>query len=431
MTRVLDWSVRADEPLLAEKLFADIAAIGPDKVGVSRPAFSDIETASLNYLKWVAELHGLTAAFDEGQNLVMSLPQDENADRFVLVGSHMDSVPMGGNFDGLAGVIAGLMCLMRAHSSGARFALPVKVIAMRGEESAWFGPCYIGSKALMGMLDKSELAAAHKGDQRSLDDHMKRVGIDTAPVRAGRALLPVKQLLEYIELHIEQGPLLVGKDLPAAVVSGIRGNFRHKQIRCVGETGHSGAVPRAFRHDPVLAVADLFMRLDDGWQAITRNGGDLVVTSGMVHTDVDKDAISRIADHVDFSLDVRSLSPDTLDDMRALLTRELSKIEAERGVRFELDSANQTAPAQMHTRVVTGLQAAMKRAGFSPLIMPSGGGHDAAVFANAGVPTGMVFIRNGNGSHNPDEAMDIDDFLAGMSIIYTYLMEEPASQLST
>ncbi len=295
---------------------------------------------------------------------------------------------------------------------------------MRGEESAWFGPCYIASKALMGVLGDAERNSLHKGDGRSLDHHMESVGIDMASVRAGKPLMNTDDILEYIELHIEQGPLLIGKDLPAAVVSGIRGNFRHNAINCIGEPGHSGAVPRAFRKDPVLAMADLLSRLDEAWLSILQKGGDLVMTSGVVHTDAEKNALSRIPDHVDFSLDIRSQSQETLDGMRQMLTDEMAQISRDRKVEFELDGANVTAPALMSETVVTGLKTAMERLGLEPMVMASGGGHDAAVFANAGVPSAMVFVRNRNGSHNPDEAMEIDDFLVGTSIIYEHLMGE-------
>jgi N-carbamoyl-L-amino-acid hydrolase len=380
----------------------------------------------LEYLAALAHKAGLSVETDPGKNLLFSLPADAEAQEFVLVGSHVDSVPMGGNFDGLAGVLAGLMCLHRALRSETRFQRPVKVIAMRGEESAWFGPCYIASKALMGVLHQSELSAHHKGDHRTLSEHMADVGIDMEPVSKGQALMDPSQILEYIELHIEQGPLLIGKDMPAAVVSAIRGNFRHKKIVCEGEPGHSGAVPRAFRKDPVLAMADLFSRLDDSWLTIVQKGDDLVLTSGVVSTDPKRHALSRIADEISFSLDVRSQSSETLDAMNTLIREEMAKIERERGVAFHVDDAIETPPALLDSGVVLSLEAAMDRLGLEPTRMASGGGHDAAVFANAGVPSAMVFVRNQNGSHNPNEAMEIEDFLAGVSIIYEHLTGDAA-----
>ena len=408
----------------AAALFDAVAGMSPDSEGVSRPAFSDLETRVLGFLQGYAENAGLVTSYDAGQNLLISLPEDAAAERFVLIGSHVDSVPMGGNFDGLAGVVAGLLCLIRARAEGRRFVRAVKVIAMRGEESAWFGPCYNASKCLMGVMEAAELSALHKGDGRSLGNHMQDVGVDMARVSVGVPLMDRAQILEYLELHIEQGPLLIGKDMPAAVVSGIRGNFRHKDVKCIGEAGHSGAVPRAFRRDPVLAMADLLSRLDESWLSILQKGGDLVLTAGVVHTDAASNAMSRIPDQVTFSLDIRSQSTEVLDGMRSLLADEMAQVARIRKVRFELDRENLTAPALMDPAVVTDLSRAMERLGMEPMVMASGGGHDAAVFANAGVPSAMIFVRNRNGSHNPAEAMEIDDFMVGVAIIYDHLCHD-------
>lgn len=406
----------------ARYLFDEIATRTRDVEGVSRPAFSQIETQTLQFLEEFAQGHGIAVWYDAGMNANFSLPEDKDAEKFIVVGSHVDSVPHGGNFDGLAGVIAGIICLLRAKRRGERFAKPVHVLAMRGEESAWFGPCYIGSKALTGTLSSGELKASHKGDGRSLDAHMADLSLPMEKVRSGIALIDLAAIEAYLELHIEQGPLLVGKNIPAAVVSGIRGNFRHRHVRCVGEAGHSGAVPRAYRRDPVLAMADLLVRLDESWSTILNMGDDLVLTSGMVATDPQKHAMSRIPDDVSFSLDIRSQSPKTLDDMRKLLQAEVKQVEKDRKVRFEFDEEMRVAPALCDPALVEQLKDAMQRIGQEPFVMPSGGGHDAAVFSAAGVPSAMVFVRNRNGSHNPEEAMELEDFMAANDIVYEFLV---------
>ncbi|WP_404935244.1 Zn-dependent hydrolase [Nitratireductor sp. L15S-10] len=413
--------VRAQDHALAARLFDDVARLSPDVEGVSRPAFSEIETQTLKYLEDVAKAEGLAVWYDAGCNALFSLPEDRDAERVVVVGSHVDSVPFGGNFDGLAGVVAGLICLIRARREGRRFAKPVHVLAMRGEESAWFGPCYIGSKVLTGTLSKRELEETHKGDGRTLEEHMADIGLPVEDIRAQKPLMDVSRMEAYLELHIEQGPLLIGKNIPAAAVSGIRGNIRYRSITCHGEAGHSGAVPKAYRRDPVLAMADLLVRLDESWTTILNKGDDLVLTSGIVATDPEKHAMSRIPDRVSFSLDIRSQKPETLDDMRALLQSEIKEIERDRRVRFELGEELRVEPALCDRRLVAGLEEAMRQVGQEPFVMPSGGGHDAAVFAGAGVPAAMVFVRNRNGSHNPQEAMEIDDFLAGVDILSAFL----------
>ncbi|WP_246618007.1 hydantoinase/carbamoylase family amidase [Rhizobium populisoli] len=405
----------------ATRLFAEIATRTADIEGVSRPAFSEIETETLNFLIEFARSEGLSTEWDAGCNVVFSLPEHTRAERYILVGSHVDSVPRGGNFDGLAGVLAGLLCLVRARREGNRFPEPVKVIAMRGEESAWFGPCYIASKALLGALSETELSARHKKDGRKLDEHMEAVGIDMMPVRAGKPLLDRTTVKAYVEVHIEQGPVLIERNLPAAIVSGIRGNFRYKKISCFGEAGHSGAVPLAYRHDPVLAMAELLNVLDAAWHDFVAKGRDLVVTSGMVSTDQQKHALSRIADSVEFSLDIRSQDRDMLETMHALVLKHVARIEKERAVRFDLGQALWTSPALCDTGLTEQLAHASRAISVKTALIPSGGGHDAAVFSEAGIASGMIFIRNRNGSHNPQEAMEIEDFVIAASILHQFL----------
>ena len=418
---VLERSACFDIGSLATKLFAEIATRTADVEGVSRPAFSKIETETLQFLAGFARSEGLAAQWDAGRNVVFSLPEHSDALQYILIGSHVDSVPRGGNFDGLAGVLAGLLCLVRARREGSRFAEPVKVIAMRGEESAWFGPCYMGSKALLGVLSAAELEARHKQDGRSLDEHMQAIGVDMAPVRAGKPLLDRAAVKAYLELHIEQGPVLIERNLPAAVVSGIRGNFRYKKIACFGEAGHSGAVPLAYRHDPVLAMAELLNVLDAAWHDFVAKGRDLVVTSGMVSTDQQKHALSRIPDSVEFSLDIRSQDRDMLETMHALVLKHVARIERERSIRFDLGTALWTSPALCSKTLIAALTRAAETIGVPPALIPSGGGHDAAVFSEADIPSGMIFVRNRNGSHNPQEAMDIDDFKTAASVLYQFL----------
>jgi N-carbamoyl-L-amino-acid hydrolase len=406
---------------IAQQLFAEIATRSADGEGVSRPAFSQRETEMLDYLCHYARSEGLSATYDEGRNVVFSLPEDATAERYILVGSHIDSVPHGGNFDGLAGIVAGLICLIRAKREGADFKVPVKVIALRGEESAWFGTCYVGSKALLGRLSDADLGARHRDDGHTLDEHMQAAGINMGAIRRRQAMLDPASLVAYLELHIEQGPVLVEKKLPAAIVSGIRGNFRYRTIRCVGQAGHSGAVPHAYRCDPVLAMSHLLNQLEDHWLSRLQRGLDLVVTSGVVTTDYSTHALSRIADHVDFSLDIRSDDPRVLDEVHAFLMQEIRTLEQERKVHFELSEPLTTAPASCDPFIIDKLAVALRAVKAQPFIMPSGAGHDAAVFADCGVPTGMIFVRNANGSHNPYEAMDVADMMVGTNALYNFL----------
>ena len=280
---------------LAEAIFTRARELSPDAEGVTRPAWSPVESLVLDYLDEVARAQGLVTWRDAGASLIMARPGDTEADaRCGLIGSHVDSVPQGGNYDGLAGVVTAMLALIAMEREGVETAFPVRVIAMRGEESACFGLPYMGSKALFGLLDEKALTARDNRDGRILRDAMAACGVDMERVAAGEPLVDPASLAFFLELHIEQGPLLIDRNWPIAAVTGIRGNIRHRNVRCIGEAGHSGAVPRYLRKDAVVATADLLMRLDEHWQTIQLHGGDLVMTTGVLHTNAANDGMTRI-----------------------------------------------------------------------------------------------------------------------------------------
>src|SRR6185312_8560600 len=162
--------------------------------------------------------------------------------------------------------------------------------------------------------------------------------------------------------------------------------------------------------------SDLLMRLDEHWDRLLERGIDLVMTSGVCSTDPERQAISRIPGEVFFSFEVRSQSYDTLEGFYELFRSECRAVSDQRHVRFEFDERVYAEPAKMDEAIIARLKKLSDQLGFRTECIPSGAGHDAAVFANAGVPSGMIFVRNRNGSHNPDEDMAIDDFMRGSAL---------------
>jgi N-carbamoyl-L-amino-acid hydrolase len=419
----------ADLDAVAAGLFDRLAAIGADGVGITRETFGAGEGAAFDLVEAVAREHGLLAARDAAANLSITLPATPDGlaptpDRpCVVVASHLDSVPQGGNFDGAAGVVAGLLSLLRMRDAGLVPRLPPRLMAIRGEESAWYGKAYLGSSALFGRLAADDLELKHRSDGHRLADAMAAAGADLARIRAGERLLDPAAVAAYFELHIEQGPVLVARSLPTAVVTGIRGNIRHARVVCRGEAGHSGAVPRWLRRDAVLAMAELMTRLDEHWRVLQEQGLDLVVTFGIVGTIAAEHAISRIPGEAAFSFEVRSQSRDTLEAFYHLMRTECRAIERARKVEFAFDRRLDSAPARMDEGLVKRLLALSGRLGLPVETVPSGAGHDAALFANEGVPSAMIFIRNDKGSHNPEERMDMADFRAGAELLHLALCE--------
>jgi beta-ureidopropionase / N-carbamoyl-L-amino-acid hydrolase len=402
---------------LAEKLFADVHELSYDGVGVTRESYGQGETAAGNYLRDFALAENLEVQPDPAANLLFRLPGVPSQAPVAWTGSHIDSVPQGGNFDGLAGVIAGLLCLVARKREAHVAALPLEVLAFRGEESAWFGKAYIGSGALFGKVSEADLSLKQRTTGDTMAECMARSGADVDAIRTQQVLIDKARVKAYIELHIEQGPVMIARGLPLAVVSGIRGNVRHNRIDCVGDAQHSGVVPRWLRHDAMFAVADLIMRLDQHWRVLLERATDLVVTTGVVTTDPAEHSISRIPGRVSFSFEARSKSTDTLEVFYQLMRAECNAIARERGVRFDFDRRLLSDPATMDVRICKVLSKVCGDLGAPFEIIPSGAGHDASLFANAGIPSGMLFIRNQHGSHNPHEAMNMDDFMLGVQAL--------------
>ncbi len=397
----------------ADALLREVADATRDGPGITRESYGPGEDAALRLLERHAAALGLACEYDRARNLWMRLPEDARTDPVVVIGSHVDSVPQGGNYDGLAGVVSGMLVLsaLRGRHGDAP---PVRVLALRGEESAWYGRAYMGSMALLGRLPAAALQLPHRAGagHGTLADALARCGADVAAIAQGTPLLPCA-VAAYLELHIEQGPVMVARGWPVAAVTGIRGNVRHNRVRCLGETGHSGAVPRWLRKDAVLAVSQLLSRMDEHWRVLLQMGMDLVMTSGICTTPAQSHAVSVIPGEVQFSFEARSQDAATLERFHALMQDECRAIAAERGVRFEFDDRLYTAPATMDEAWIQRFEAVAQRAGQTLERIPSGAGHDAAVFAAAGIPAAMLFVRNAHGSHNPQEAMDIGDFLLG------------------
>ena len=407
----------------AEKLFAELLELSRDTTGVSRPSYGRGESLAFDMIEKAARSEGLITSRDDAANMIIELETIPADQEYILTGSHLDSVPQGGNYDGAAGVIAGLLCLIEYKRSGTRPKIPVKVIALRGEESAWFGACYLGSKSLFGKLSASEQSLLHRDDKRPLKEHMKECGADVEKIANNELLIDPSTIKAFFELHIEQGPVMVARNLPVAAVTGIRGNIRHKEIRCTGEAGHSGAVPRWLRHDAVFGTAELITRIDDHWTTILQHGGDLVATTGILTTNPQNHAMSRIPGEVTFSFEARSQYEHTLAAIEALLHSECATITHERKVTFTFDKPIQTPPAVLDPHLVECINRACGEEGLPIEAIPSGAGHDASIFANAGISTGMIFVRNRNGSHNPEEEMDITDFIRAASVLYRTITE--------
>lgn len=402
---------------LAKEMFEQLAARTRQGRGIVRDSYGAGEQAAHDLIAAAGEELGLEIARDAALNLYLTLPGTQRDLPAIMIGSHLDSVGQGGNYDGAAGVVAGLAVLAGFRTAGFQPAQDITVMGIRAEEAFWFDIPFTGSRAAFGDLRQEEFSVPRSDSGRPLADHMAEAGCDVTALRAGRAALDPTRIRAYFEVHIEQAPLLVDRDLPVGIVTGIRGDLRYRNARCLGVYGHSGALAREQRQDAVAATVALIHSLNGAWRTLENEGRDLVFTVGELTTDPAYHGPSKVAGETRFVLDIRGLEGDTMRELAAIAKAEAVRIGKAAGVRFDLGQQSYCEPAIMDKELRELLVSTAAELGCPALEMASGAGHDAAVFTEQGVPSAMIFIRNRKGSHNPDEEMDIDDFAEAVRLL--------------
>lgn len=406
---------------LAERLFSDLGRATRKGRGIERDSYGVGEQAAHDLMRRGAEAMDLEVEVDAIGNLMMTLPGADRRAPRILIGSHLDSVPQGGNFDGAAGVVAGLAVLSGLRREHVTPPFDVTVMGIRAEESAWFDISYLGSGGAFGLLDPACLAIRRSDNGRTLEETLQGLGLDPSAIRARRRLLDPAQIRAYLELHIEQGPTLVERGLPAGIVTGIRGCKRFRNARCHGRYDHSGGTERNYRQDAVAATVALLHHLESVWLAQERAGADMVFTAGELFTDPALHAPSKVAGETRFVLDIRSVTQGVMDAVAAEARSASARIGNDYRVRFELGDTSDSPPAVMDARIRGALHELFEH----PFEMASGAGHDAATFAAVGIPSGMIFVRNDKGSHNADESMQIEDFAVGARALSNLILSFP------
>ena len=418
---ILD-AVRGQKKWVAE-LFDELRAGSVDGEGVTRDTFGPGEEFGYRVIEGRAEAMGLEIERDHGANTYMTLPGQDRASPRIMMGSHIDSVPRGGNFDGAAGVIGGMVAQRAVQSLGLVPSCDVTTMAIRAEESVWFQVSYIGSRTAFGLLPDGALEAKRVDTGRALSEHMAECGADIEAVRANKPWLKRQDIRAFVEIHIEQAPQLIEAELPVAIGTGVPGNFRYPYIHIKGEYAHVG-LPRRFRKDAALAASDFALGLDTLWQKNDAAERPMAFTIGRFHTNADEHALTIVPGEMTLSLDVRAYDQAHLDELEHALFELVKQIEVARGVKIDLGQRANANVAPSDPNVFAKLSQAAEQLSIPTMPLASPASHDTATFTAAGVPSAMLFVRNENGSHNPYEAMEIDDFLEAAAVMTGWLIGE-------
>jgi N-carbamoyl-L-amino-acid hydrolase len=398
---------------LVQRLLDGVAMIGADPPGITRDAYGRGENAAHALIAEAGATLGMTAHVDAGANLTLRWAAADAVAPPVLIGSHLDSVVQGGNFDGAAGVIAGLGVVAALQAAGVRPKRDIEVLALRCEEAVWFGLGLIGSRCMLARLPPGALELRHARSGLSLAESILGCGGNPEALRENRPLRDPGGIGAYLEAHIEQAPQLVEAGAPIAVCLANPGNLRHPFIHISGEDAHTG-LPHRFRRDAALAGADLALALEALWLEEEAAGRPMAVTIGRFHTPAARHSLTAVSGEFEMSLDLRGYGGAHLTALEARLGEIAAGVATRRGVTITLGERSTAAPGLMDPGLIAALEGAAGSLGIAAPRLNSPGSHDANNFAASGVPTGMLLVRNRNGSHNPFEAMETADLMAAV-----------------
>lgn len=382
-------------PLDPQRVIADLrelAALTSDANGAQRVAWTPIWARARDwYRSKLAELP-VTVEQDEAGNLWATLPGA--SPRALIMGSHLDSVPNGGWLDGCLGVLAGLEVLRRIAGQGAP-PVTVRLVDWADEEGARFGRSLFGSSAVAGRLNLEWVSRLVDTDGVRLPEAVRAFGVDVTT--AEQAHRQIASAGAYLEMHIEQGPVLESLGLPLGAVIGCYGIERH-QLVFSGTAAHAGGFPMHLRHDAFLAAARFALEVRE---IAKRHGG--VGTNGRVRNT--PDIPTAVAGECAITLDMRHIDPAQLRAMVDEARAASERIARDEGVGITWRTIYQSSPQLFHPHLVDLCDEAIREVnGGVSHRMPSGPGHDAIEMAWVGVPTVMLFVQSLRGlSHNKDE----------------------------
>ena len=402
-----------DGERLWKRLF-ELAEIGKQEGGgVTRLSFTEEERAAKSLVTSYMEEAGLSVYEDAIGNLFGRREGRDPEAPVVLMGSHIDSVYTGGNFDGPLGVLAGVEVLQTMEERNVKTEHPVEVVSFTDEEGARFSFGMIGSRALAGTLAPEDL---HHEDEQgtSIAEAMRNTGLD--PGSIGHAARPRGSIKSYAELHIEQGKLLENEGLPVGIVTGIAGPLWLRFI-LEGEAGHAGTTPMRLRRDALAAAAHIMRHIETE----ASRKGTTVGTVGQLS--LSPGGINIIPGRVEFPLDLRDIDEQVRDEVEQRIADEARSLCEERDIGLNIETLQRVAPVPCSELVQNAAEAACKKLGLKPYFLASGAGHDGMHLADL-CPMGMIFVRSRNGvSHNPAEWSSKEDCATGANVLYWTVLD--------
>ena len=399
-----------------ERLLRDLNAVSRIGLGeggsVTRLAFSAHEMRARQLLVHLMRRAGLHVRVDAVGNVFGRLPGTREGPA-VLAGSHLDSVVRGGKFDGPVGVMGALEAVRTLKENDVRLPAPLESVCFVGEESSRFGFATLGSSLVAGEVAMDDFANAVDARGVRVEDVLSGLGIHRGNLASLKR--DPKSVKAYVELHIEQGPVLESRRKKVGVVTAIAAPSRFRVV-FHGHADHSGATPMEMRKDALVAAARLITFVDEVCrERAAGDRGGVVGTVGAI--EVEPGVINSIPGRVELLVDVRSVVAASKRKAARRIESQARRIARERGMEVEIRTIRDEDPVALHPRVVSLIRSTCEERGVPFEVMPSGAGHDAMQMARV-APTGMIFIPSVDGvSHNPAEWTDPEDVCLGTQLL--------------
>ena len=381
--------------------------------GINRLAFTDADWAGRQYIVDRMIDAGLTVEAD-GFGNVIGYKAGKNPDLpVVMVGSHTDSVPNGGNYDGVVGVLSAIEAVRSMTEDNVEHDHTIAVVDFMCEESSRFGAATLGSKAMRGELTLDDLHRLVDKKGISIYEALQSRNLNPDGIETMEYTRPVKA---FIEIHIEQGKVFEHEQKKIGIVTGIAAPERF-YVTIRGNADHSGATPMKLRHDALCGASKIILGIEE--IASMQEEPPVVGTVGVI--EVIPGAMNVIPGAVKLGVDIRSISKVARDSVVTLIKEFIDVICEKRGLSYTIEPIAQDHPVAMHPAMIREIEGAVKAVDVEYMTMPSGAGHDAMHWANV-VPTGMIFIPCHEGiSHNPAEFADMADIITGAKVLDTVL----------
>lgn len=396
--------------------FCTIAQYGVlDNGGVTRLAFSKEDHDARNYLIRQMQAARLTVRVDAFGNIRGRRSGKNDKLPAVMMGSHLDTVPHGGHYDGVIGVLVALEVIRVLNDTNTETLHPIEVINFAAEESSRFGVATLGSKGLTGQLSSDGMKQLHDRSGTTLYEVLKRSGHDVEHCEL-ETILP-DHVCAFLELHIEQGPILESNQLDIGLVSAIAAPSRF-QLTIDGKSDHSGTTPMTMRQDALIPAAEIILAVE---QLALNSSKSTVATVGVIENH--PNAMNVIPGQVSISVDIRDTDQHRKQQVVDQFYKRVTQIADKRNVTINIQQLCNDQPVELSGRLVQKLESIAKSLQITSCVMPSGAGHDAMHMARV-TPTALIFVPSVNGlSHNINEQTSLEAIMKGGELLHEMVLQ--------